>query len=135
MRLAEKFVGEYSLAESRVLFVFLDRPDVTVSELRAELGIDGGYLSRILSRFEQEGLVLRTQSESDRRCQHITITETGAAKLASLDARVEQLLDELLAQLGPDEGPELVAHMERIRRLLSKDAIKQWLAGPVRNLV
>ncbi len=126
-RLNSRFVTEYSLTESRVLFAFKDRREVTVGELRAELGIDSGYLSRILTRFEREGLIERTRSERDRRRQHVTITEAGVTKLGLLDDRSTKLMRDLLARLGPDEGPELVAHMERVRELLGDDSVGQWL--------
>ncbi len=126
-RLNAKFVSEYSLTESRVLFAFKDGSEVTVGELRAELGIDSGYLSRILTRFEHEGLVRRSRSERDRRRQHVTITDAGVAKLALLDARSTQLMRDLLAQLGPADGPEVVEHMDRVRALLAQDSVSRWL--------
>src|SRR5215472_9709488 len=64
----------YPLTEARLLFE-LSRRDVTpVADLRRELDIDAGYLSRVLARFEGDGLVARQRSDADARRQDITLT-------------------------------------------------------------
>ncbi len=133
-RLNARFVDEYSLAESRVLFAFKSGPQVAVSDLRAELGIDAGYLSRILTSFEHDGLVERTTRDSDRRRQYITITEAGLAALAVLDRRATELGRELLACLTPEQQDALGYHLASVRELLSDDNVQRWLArGPRRD--
>src|SRR5262245_58494760 len=65
----------YSLTEARILFELGYRPQVTASDLCRELGLDAGYLSRILSRLEQQGLLekVRTENDGRQRLLHLTL--------------------------------------------------------------
>ena len=75
----------YSLTEARLLFE-MARDDVTaVAGLRRSLDIDAGYLSRVLARFEADGLVTRRRSDADARRQDIELTSAGRAAAAELD--------------------------------------------------
>jgi DNA-binding MarR family transcriptional regulator len=85
--LNEKLVeSPYSLAEARVLFELAQRDRTGVAELRRGLGLDAGYLSRILGRLEASGLAARARSAADGRRQVITLTEAGRAAFTALDA-------------------------------------------------
>ena len=108
----------FSLAEARVLYELALREQTTATELRRELGLDPGYLSRILAGFGQRGLVSRASSATDRRQSHLSLTQTGRAAFAPLDARSRDEIGGLLAGLPePDQG-RLVAAMEQVERLL-----------------
>jgi DNA-binding MarR family transcriptional regulator/GNAT superfamily N-acetyltransferase len=87
----------YTLTEGRLLFEIARRDVAAVSWLRQVLDIDAGYLSRVLSRFEAEGLVTRHRSEADARRQDIKITAAGRSAVADLDARAARQVAELLA--------------------------------------
>src|SRR5215472_16681247 len=105
----------YSLTEARLLFE-LAREDVTaVVDLRRELDIDAGYLSRVLARFQADGLLTRQRSDADARRQDIALTGAGRAAAAELDARSARQIGELLA--GVDRA-RLLDAMREISDLL-----------------
>src|ERR687896_138851 len=77
----------YSLTEARVLFELAHEDSADVAGLRTRLGLDAGYLSRILARFEKDGLVVRERSAADARRQVIRLTAGGQEAFRDLDAR------------------------------------------------
>lgn len=77
----------FSLAESRVIYELAQRDGPTAAELCRVLGLDAGYLSRLLRGFMRRGLIARTPSSSDRRRTHLMLTVRGRAAFADLDAR------------------------------------------------
>jgi DNA-binding MarR family transcriptional regulator/GNAT superfamily N-acetyltransferase len=97
----------YSLTESRLLFEVARLGTVEVSWLRQALDIDPGYLSRVLARFESDGLVTRHRSAADARRQEIRATAAGHAAVAELDARAASQIGTLLSDV--DCGPVLDA--------------------------
>lgn len=110
----------WTLTEARVLFEIARRGASAVPDLRAELGLDAGYLSRILGRFESEGLLLRERSPEDARRQVVQLTDAGREAFGRLDEGAAAQIEALLAPLGEDQRRELVAAMERIQGLLSR---------------
>ncbi|GII02000.1 bifunctional helix-turn-helix transcriptional regulator/GNAT family N-acetyltransferase [Planobispora takensis] len=110
----------YSLTEARVLFE-LDRHDrMEAGELRRLLGLDAGYLSRILSRFTADGLVARERSAADARRQVIVLTETGRATFKALDERSAQDVHDLLHGIAGEDRRRLVASMATIKEILGR---------------
>src|SRR5579864_9270377 len=97
----------YTLTESRLLFEVARLGTVEVSWLRQALDIDPGYLSRVLGRFEADGLVTRHRSAADARRQEIRLTGAGMAAAAELDARAVGQIGALLGDV--DCGPLLDA--------------------------
>jgi DNA-binding MarR family transcriptional regulator/GNAT superfamily N-acetyltransferase len=97
----------YNLTESRLLFEVARHGTVGVPTLRQALDIDAGYLSRVLSRFEADGLVTRHRSAADARRQEIRVTQAGREIVAELDARGNAQIGALLGDL--DCGPLLDA--------------------------
>ena len=77
----------FSLTEARVLYELAREEQSTATRLGAQLGLDSGYLSRILRSFERRGLIRRTPSQSDRRLGLLSLTAQGHAAFAPLDAR------------------------------------------------
>src|ERR687884_513277 len=67
----------FSLAEVRILYELAHRDEVTAAELAKELGLDAGYLSRIVRRFQKQGLVARRTSAADGRQRHLRLTAAG----------------------------------------------------------
>ncbi len=107
----------YSLTEARLLFE-MTRDDVTaVAGLRRNLDIDAGYLSRVLARFEADGLVTRRRSDADARRQDIELTSAGRAAAAELDTRSARQIGELLSGV---DGQRLLAAMREITSLLGR---------------
>src|SRR5438552_14526095 len=86
----------FSLTESRLLYELANRTAPTASELAKDLGLDPGYLSRILHGFESGGLVARTRSEIDGRQTHLEMTPEGRSAFLPLDQRSRQALAGML---------------------------------------
>ena len=108
----------YSLTEARLLYEMARRDVTRVADLRRALDIDAGYLSRVLGRFEADGLVTRQRSAADARRQDVALTSAGLAAAAELNARSDSQVGELLA--GVDR-PRLVTAMREITDLLGED--------------
>lgn len=109
----------YTLTESRLLYELAHTPRTDAAELRAELSLDAGYLSRMLTKFEREGLVERAPSEQDARRQRITLTRQGRGTAALLDERSREAVGTLLDRVEPDERPRLVEALRTAREILS----------------
>ncbi len=108
----------YSLTEARLLFEMARRDVTAVADLRRALDIDAGYLSRVLARFEADGLVTRRRSDADGRRQDIELTSAGRAAAAELDARSAR------------QAGELLAGVDRRRLLDAMREITSLLGGP-----
>ncbi|MEV4477641.1 helix-turn-helix domain-containing GNAT family N-acetyltransferase [Nonomuraea sp. NPDC049504] len=108
----------YSLTEARVLFELAQTDRVETGELRGLLGLDAGYLSRILTRFENDGLVERERSASDARKQLVRLTPGGAEVFAALDRRSGEEIAQLLGELAEEDQARLVGGMAAIRQVL-----------------
>src|ERR1044072_245309 len=93
----------YSLTEARVLFELGQRDETEVAELRRVIGLDAGYLSRLLGRFADVGLVQRERSSSDARRQLIRLTATGRDTFRVLDSKSVAQIRSLLGDLTEDE--------------------------------
>src|SRR5215469_376830 len=93
----------YSLTEARLLFELAQHDSSEVADLRRTVDIDPGYLSRILARFESDGLVTRQRSAADGRRQVITLTGSGRDVVAGLDARSAEDTRDMLADLRDDD--------------------------------
>ena len=77
----------FTLAEARVLYELSHRQRPIARELAANLGLDAGYLSRILRGFRRAGLIEQERSSTDRRQNQLSLTSVGRAAFADLDAR------------------------------------------------
>jgi DNA-binding MarR family transcriptional regulator/N-acetylglutamate synthase-like GNAT family acetyltransferase len=108
----------HSLTEARVLYELGQREVIDVADLRRELAIDAGYLSRLLARLQEQGLLVRERSASDGRRQRVRLTEEGVAASADLDRRSADEIGALLAGLGDEAERRLVAAMAVIREVL-----------------
>ncbi|MEU4403388.1 bifunctional helix-turn-helix transcriptional regulator/GNAT family N-acetyltransferase [Streptosporangium sp. NPDC023963] len=110
----------YSLTEMRVLFE-LDRAGrMEVSDLRRLLGLDAGYLSRMLGRFEGDGLVVRERSAADARRQVVELTAEGRTRFAGFDERAAQEVRDLMAGVTDEDGDRLVASMATIKEIFGR---------------
>jgi DNA-binding MarR family transcriptional regulator/GNAT superfamily N-acetyltransferase len=110
----------YSLTQARVIFELGQVDAIDVADLRRLLGIDGGYLSRILAGFEEGGLVTRVRSPDDRRRHVVALTGAGRREYDVLDTRSAGDARELLARLDGDDRDRLLAAMATIRAVLSE---------------
>jgi len=108
----------FSLTEVRVLYELAHRERPTAAELAKELGLDAGYLSRILRRFERLGFVEKTPSRTDGRRSHLRLTQHGRDAFAPLDQRSHDEVAAMLGRLAPDGREGLVGAMRAIEGLL-----------------
>jgi DNA-binding MarR family transcriptional regulator/GNAT superfamily N-acetyltransferase len=122
--------SRFSLTEARVLYELVNRRDPTASEIGSALELDPGYLSRILQRFERDGLLVRAQSDTDRRQQCLTLTQAGRDAFAPLDTAARAEVAALLAGLPDPAQEELVASMGRISVLLGEPDRRPWSHRP-----
>jgi DNA-binding MarR family transcriptional regulator/GNAT superfamily N-acetyltransferase len=112
----------FSLTEARVLYELAHRDKPTAGEIGGELGLDAGYLSRILGSFEKRKLIEKIPSATDRRQSLLTLTRHGRKVFAPLEARSKAQVAAMLAAL-PEAGQlRLVAAMDTLQALLEKPA-------------
>jgi len=108
----------FSLAEARVLYELSHREQPTATDIRKELGLDAGYMSRILREFERRKLVTRERSRTDERQKFLSLTTKGRRVFARLDERSSRDVAAMLQELSPGARKELVDSAQTIRRLL-----------------
>jgi DNA-binding MarR family transcriptional regulator/N-acetylglutamate synthase-like GNAT family acetyltransferase len=108
----------WSLTEVRVLYELAHRQELTATELKSEVGIDAGYLSRILQGFAKRGLILKRTSPADARQSLLKLTRKGHAAFAPLEERANREVAELLERLSPGDQGRLLAATGVIQRML-----------------
>jgi len=113
--------SSYSLTEARILFEIANNDDITAADLTKELGLDAGYLSRILNRLEERGLVYKERSLKDGRQRMLKLTSDGKNAFSLLNSRSYNEIAELLSELSETEQQQLVGAMKTIEQLLSKN--------------
>jgi DNA-binding MarR family transcriptional regulator/GNAT superfamily N-acetyltransferase len=109
----------HSLTEARVLYELGQREVTEVADLRREMDIDGGFLSRLLARLQRNGLVARERSTDDARRQRIRLTDEGSAAFAELDRRSADEIGTVLEALSEDDQQRLVAAMDTVQEVLT----------------
>ncbi|WP_330339841.1 bifunctional helix-turn-helix transcriptional regulator/GNAT family N-acetyltransferase [Streptomyces sp. NBC_00557] len=108
----------YTLTETRVLYELAQAPHLDAAELRTGLDLDAGYLSRILNRFEDAGLIERGPSQSDPRRRRVRLTARGRETAALLDERARETVGALLDTVAPADRPRLAEAMRTIQDVL-----------------
>ena len=108
----------YSLSEARVLYELAHREDLAAKEIGIELGLDPGYLSRIIQNFDDNGLITRKALPSDRRQYRLSLTAKGRQAFAKLDRSSHDDIAAMLAALPHGDSERLTAAMAMIERLL-----------------
>jgi len=112
----------FSLTEVRVLYELAHRDQPTATMLGRDLGLDAGYLSRILRGFERRGLVLKTRSPADGRQSHLSLTAPGRKVFGPLNARSHDEVAAMLGGLSAAAQARVVGAMQTIERLLGDGA-------------
>jgi DNA-binding MarR family transcriptional regulator/N-acetylglutamate synthase-like GNAT family acetyltransferase len=108
----------FSLTEGRVIYELAQRESATASELAAELGLDPGYLSRLLSGFRRRGLIHRERSKADARQSLLRLTAQGQKAFAALNARSQGEIATMLGALPAAEQDRLVAALGTVEMLM-----------------
>src|SRR3979411_2940547 len=112
--------SSYSLAEARVLYELAHRQKPTAGEIAAELGLDHGYLSRILRGFNERGLIIKTPSPDDRRQSLYSLTVKGRMAFAPLDQRSQDDVAAMIGKLSAADQDRLVAALGTIEHGLGE---------------
>jgi DNA-binding MarR family transcriptional regulator len=122
--LNDRFLGrDRPLGEARLLWEI--GPDgCEVRLLRSRLGLDSGYLSRLLRSLEGAGLVETAASVGDRRIRVARLTAAGRVERAALDDRADELARSLLAPLTVRQRESLVASMMEVERILTAGSVE-----------
>ena len=112
----------FSLTEARVLFELAQQSDLTAREIGAKLGLDPGYLSRIVHGFTEKNLVTRKPVAADRRQFRLALTAKGRLAFGRLNKTSHEDVADMLGSLPADGGQRLVEAMTTIERLLDDEA-------------
>jgi DNA-binding MarR family transcriptional regulator/GNAT superfamily N-acetyltransferase len=112
--------SHFSLTEARILYEIAHLRQPTSNRLCKELGLDAGYVSRIVSSFRERGLVSRDIAQADRRQHILSLTPQGRSEFATLDQRSHEETRAKLGQLSVADREELVQSLERVETLLGK---------------
>lgn len=110
--------GPYTLAESRVLYEIASSDGVTPSAVIAETGLDAGYVSRIVKKFERDGLVAREPSAQDGRSVVLKITDAGRLTYGELHRRTVAQVQGLVSPLSPQQQVRLTGALGEVQQLL-----------------
>jgi DNA-binding MarR family transcriptional regulator/GNAT superfamily N-acetyltransferase len=113
----------FSLSEARVLYELANREDVAAKEIGIELGLDPGYLSRIVQNFDENGLITRKPLPADRRQYRLSLTAKGRQAFAKLDRSSHDEVAAMLATLPRGDGKRLIEAMAVIERLLGAPSV------------
>lgn len=126
--------SEFSLSEMRVLYELAHRDQPTAGALAKGLGLDPGYLSRMLQAFEKRGLLSRSESKSDARQNLLSLTKQGRQTFGPLEARWQQQMVRLLDNIPVTDRKRLVDAMHTIEAILGEksDVTPSYLLRPHR---
>ena len=116
--------SSFSLTEVRVLYEIAHRERTAASEIIRDLGIDAGYLSRILRAFHRKGLVAKRTSSDDRRQIDLTLTVKGRREFGKLEMRQRVEVARMLQPLEPKHRLRLLHAMGSIERLLLQPILR-----------
>jgi DNA-binding MarR family transcriptional regulator len=117
------------LGEARLLWE-LGQGERDVRSLRAQLGLDSGYMSRLLRSLEAAGMISVGPNATDHRVRTARLTAAGEAEKVVLDERSDDLAASLLAPLSPGQRQRLVASMAEIERLMTAGLVVMAAVDP-----
>lgn len=118
----------FSLAESRVMYELYANGPAMPSELADRLDMDRGYLSRLIARLDEQGLLKSEASEADRRSRTLRLTRKGRSSFAKLDAKSQAQAAELIAPMDTRARRKLVSTLREMRRAMGDTGI---VASPI----
>jgi DNA-binding MarR family transcriptional regulator len=111
--------SDYSLTEVRVMFEANNNPGITARQLKTELRIDEGYLSRLVTKLVNKKILLKNQSKVDKRVYGLELTTNGKKIFAKLNQRSSKDIAVLIQHLNNAEKKELLKHLNGARTLLT----------------
>lgn len=113
--------SDFSLTQVRVLYELAHREQATAGALCQGLGLDRGYLSRMLQGFESQGLIRTETAPADRRKVFLSLTAKGQRVLFPLEKRSSEEVSSMLARISPDRQQKLLGAMADIENILAPD--------------
>lgn len=113
----------FTVTEARILYELATRAEVSAVDLVRDLGLDAGYVSRLLADFERRGLVARNPSPSDGRRTMVRLTISGRAAFMPLDSAARERVAHLLTPLPAADREEVAQAMARIEAILSRNVM------------
>jgi DNA-binding MarR family transcriptional regulator/GNAT superfamily N-acetyltransferase len=116
--LNDRYLGHRPLGESRVLFE-IGLEGATPRDVRARLGLDSGYLSRMIRSLQRDGLVEQKANPADRRTKVLSLTRAGRSELRALNGNFDELAATALAPLTDDQRARLLRAQAEVTRLLA----------------
>jgi DNA-binding MarR family transcriptional regulator len=116
--LSDRHLGRRPLAELRVLFE-IGTEDVTPRDVRVRLGLDSGYVSRMIGSLKRDGLVAAKPDPADRRTSRLRLTAAGRAEMRELDRLTNQHVAETIEALTDEQQERLLRAQAEVRRLLA----------------
>jgi DNA-binding MarR family transcriptional regulator/N-acetylglutamate synthase-like GNAT family acetyltransferase len=125
----DRYIGRRPLGESRVLYE-IGAEGATPRDLRARLGLDSGYLSRLLRSLEADGLVEQRPNPSDGRTKRIVLTRGGRSELRALNRSSDQLAAAALEPLTDDQRTRLLEAQDEVKRLLAISMVSIEVEDP-----
>src|SRR5579863_9351782 len=117
------------LSEARLIFE-TGAKGAGLKALRDRLGLDSGYLSRLLRSLEAQGLVVVDRQAADARRRRVSLTAAGRKELSAYDRLSDELAASMLAPLPAPARERLVEAMTEIARLLRATAIEVGVEAP-----
>lgn len=122
----------YSLTEARIIFEISKTDTCTANQLCSVLGIERSYMSKIISRFEKEGLISRRICDADNRNMEIHMTDKGKAAFHELDKNASAQIDALISKLDPADWEKLIGGIRTVKKYFSR-ATKNIRIRPYRQ--
>jgi DNA-binding MarR family transcriptional regulator/N-acetylglutamate synthase-like GNAT family acetyltransferase len=118
----------FSLSEARVLYELANRQNPSAKGIGIELGLDPGYLSRIIQKLDKDGLITRKPVPADRRQHQLNLTAKGRQTYSKLDRSSHVAVADMLATLSDSDCTRLIGAMGAIEKLLASPAVSPTLA-------
>ena len=113
--------SRFSLTEARVLYELWRHKRATASDIVRELGLDHGYLSRILRRFAEDGLIAKTRAKTDARQTLLSLTAKGRKAFAPLDRGSHELVETMLSKSSSAQQKRIVSAMQEIECIIGQE--------------
>jgi DNA-binding MarR family transcriptional regulator/GNAT superfamily N-acetyltransferase len=114
--------SEFTLTEARVLYELANCEDSTATQIAGELGLDLGYMSRLIKKFGRRRYIKRNRSPVDARQSRLQLTERGRAAFDPLDRAARLQIAEMIAPMTPEQRSLLLSAMLSVQRLLEVGA-------------
>ncbi|MCM3718804.1 bifunctional helix-turn-helix transcriptional regulator/GNAT family N-acetyltransferase [Fictibacillus phosphorivorans] len=111
----------FPLTEARVITEIHSKKGSTATEVRENLGIDRGYMSRIIQRFEDENIIEKKQSTKDKRQYSLFLTEHGEKIYSDLVEKSNHGVEQMVQNLPESDLSKLVESMENIQSIYSEE--------------